>query len=120
MSDPQFAPPGLALNAVPQRGRFPFVDAICAIVPGVARPMTFADLAALARWIHRQRGARGLELRPVVASYSGSDTFKAIAVRFQDGAGGADYACTVSIRGRPPEALEAALAAANPNTPEAA
>lgn len=101
MTNAPFQPPGLALDVPAQRGRFPFVDRICAILPGEPRPVAFPELVDLARWIHRRRDGRGLLLRPLVASYSGSDTFKAIAVHWLGPDGAPDYAFTVSIRSGP-------------------
>ena len=122
MSNARFQPPGLALELPPQRGEHAWLGQIVAIAPGRSRPLAFADLPALARHIHRERGGRGLQLKPSVASYDRSDTFKAITVYFlpEGDAGAPDYAFTVAIQGRPREALEAALAAANPDIPEAA
>lgn len=90
------------------------------IPPLPAGPIVFADVDALARHLHRQRGRRGLRLARCKVSYAGSDTFTAFAVTWTAAAGGAaleEYACTLAGLGDDPARLDAALAAANPAPP---
>lgn len=109
----------LVLNAPRARvtgGPGPSVPTL--IPPGYAKPLTFTDVDALARHLHRRRGRRGLQLTRTVAHYGGSDTFSAFVVRWVDDAGDDEYAYT-AIQGRSLEALQAALATTNPDTPKA-
>jgi hypothetical protein len=116
----------LALNTHVSRGAGGPGPTQPTLIPtGFAKPVAFADLAALARHIHRQRAGRGLRIAITHASYGGSDTFPAFAIYWlpKDGeeeGHGEDYAFTVAIQTDKRERLEAALAAANPDLPEAA
>lgn len=106
------------LNAPASRGaggRWPTQPTI--IRPGPHKPLQFTDVDALARHIHRQRGRRGLQIKRTVATYAGSDTFPAFEIRwlYDDSD---EYAFTAAIQCAEPARLEAALAAANPDTPE--
>jgi hypothetical protein len=89
--------------------------------PGPSKPLQFTDVDALARHIHRHRGRRGLQIRKIVAHYGGSDTFQAYEVRWlypADAGGHDEYAFTLAVQGRSQAALEAAIAAANPDQPD--
>ncbi|MDR3513748.1 MAG: hypothetical protein P4L73_19095 [Caulobacteraceae bacterium] len=110
---------GLTLNAPPTRGAYaaPRRPTFIPHLPG--RPVVFDDVGALAAKVHRVRGGRPIRLRPSVAAYDGSDTFPAFTLYVIGPDGDEQYAGALAVQGLSRERLEAAIAAANPEAPDA-
>lgn len=108
---------GLVLDAPAARGQRegPHVPTI--IRAAWQKPLAFPSMAALARHIHRERRGRGVQLTRCVAAFHLSDTFPAFRVAWLTD-DDAEYAFTIAVQGRSREALEAAIADANPDVPE--
>jgi hypothetical protein len=110
---------GLILDAPPTCGVRPAPDGPTLILPGRWRPLGFADIDALARYIHRRREGRGIVLTRRLTIYHGSDSFPGFQVSWQDAYGAEFYAFTACGVGETSERLEAALARNNPDIPSA-
>lgn len=105
------APPRIGLRRGPRRPTL--------IVPPGSTLRPFDDIAALARYVHRERAGRGMQIVRITAAVQGSDSFTAFSIRWQDDFGGEAYAFTAAGVGEQREAFEAALAEHNPDVPAA-
>lgn len=84
-----------------------------------ARPVSYPDLPALARAIHRLRTAggreRSLQLIATTATWEGSDSFPAFKILVgEPGEAPVDYLASCYALGRRRDALAAIIAAENP------
>jgi hypothetical protein len=113
-------PNALVLDASPSRGLRPGPAQPCLIFPAPwdRRSVLFADLAAFCRGLHRRRAGRAMRLEPTQASLCGSDSFPAFKVWFRAPDCDEAFAFTVAGVGDSREALQAALAANNPDAPQ--
>lgn len=109
---------GLVIDAPPERGLRRGFARPTVIPPVPGAPISFRDLAGLAAHIQRLRRRRGLELRAGHASWNGSDTFPIFKLWWLTGdehaAAEREYGFAIAVQGASREALEAAIAAANP------
>ena len=103
-------PAGLVLDAAPDKGVWTGPDGPCAILPGVFKPLAFADLRALGRYVQRERRGRDMRLARVSASYNCSDTFQGFAVYLGEPGSQTDrYAFTLAGVGDVRVRVEAAI-----------
>jgi hypothetical protein len=109
-------PQGLAINATEIRGaklRPPTKPTFFAEGPG--RPHTFASVAELARFLHRLRRRRGLQLTPRTATWCGSDVFPVIEIDLlTEGDDQSEFVGAAAIQGMRREAFQEVLAEAAP------
>lgn len=109
----------LVLDVAPTRTGKPGPVLPCLMGGWPARPVSYPDLPALARAIHRLRCAggreRSLQLIATTATWQGSDSFRAFKILVgEPGEAPVDYLASCYALGRPREVLEAVLAAENP------
>ena len=108
----------LVLDAPPAVGVRRGPETPCLIYPAPwLKPVLFPSLDHLCRALHRRRAGRALRLEPTKATYFGSDSFAAFKVWFAAPDCDEAFAFTLAGVGASREALQAAIAAANPETP---
>lgn len=113
----------LTINPVRRTGARPLPTQPMFIRPGPGKPLVFASILALAAHLHRLRGDAGLELRPQVATYAGSDTFPIFVVNLvRPDEDCPEYAGAAFVNGLTREAFMAEIEAAScrrprPHTP---
>jgi len=88
------------------------------IPPGPKKAQAFADIPAIARFVHRLRGHRGVQLSRAVATYRGSDTFPILLLSLvYDGEDQTEYAGALCLQGLTREGFERALREAQGDEP---
>lgn len=80
-----------------------------------APPETFATIEDLARRVHELRDRQGVDLRPCVAAYDGSDTFPAVNIYLTSKAGGRSLLATAALQAHGAAQLMAAIQATRPS-----